>query len=66
VQIVRYEDALTVTAAEPLVNYILSMATTSQARQRRADLHHFIENELACQGVIHISKESGMFIGVKP
>ncbi len=38
----------------------------AQAQQRRADLQHFIEKELARQGVIHISIESGMFIGVKP
>ena len=64
VRVVRYEDALNVTEAEPLVDYILSMAAKSVLQQRRAELRRFIENELARQGVIHISKESGMFIGV--
>ena len=65
VRVVRYEDALNVTQAEPLVDYILSMTTTSVAQQRRADLQRFIEDELSQQGVIYITKESGMFIGVK-
>ena len=65
VRVVRYEDALNVTQAEPLVDYILSMATTSVLRERRDDLQRFVENELSYHGVIHIAKESGMFIGVK-
>ena len=63
VRVVRYEDGLNVTQAEPLVDYILSMTTSSAAQQRRADLQRFIEGELSQQGVIHISKESGMFMG---
>lgn len=65
VHLVRYADALAVTEAEPLVNYILSMATTAALRERRVELQRFIEHELAQQGAIHITKESGMFIGKK-
>ena len=65
VHVVRYEDALNITASEPLVDYILSMATAVPLRERRAELQHFIEDELAAHGVIHITKESGMFIGRK-
>jgi ubiquinone/menaquinone biosynthesis C-methylase UbiE len=65
VRVVRYADALNVTRAEPLVDYILSMMTASVLSRRRSELQHFIENELAQRGVIHISKESGMFIGVR-
>jgi ubiquinone/menaquinone biosynthesis C-methylase UbiE len=64
VHIVRYEDELNVTAAEPLVNYILSM-TTTEMKNRREELRQFIEHELAEHSVIHIRKESGMFIGTK-
>jgi len=63
VHIVRYEDALNVTEAEPLVNYILSMTTAEEVKNRRNELRQFIEHELVEYGVIHISKESGMFIG---
>ena len=62
---VRYDDALNITAAEPLVNYIFSMATAAPLRERRAELHRFIEAKLAAHGVIHITKDSGMFIGRK-
>ena len=65
VQVVRYESALNITAAEPLVNYILSMRTTSTLRECRADLQRFIEDELAQQDAIHISTASGLFIGRK-
>lgn len=65
VRVARYEDALHITAAEQLVDYILSMTTTVIVPQRRAELQRFIENELQRQGVIRISKESGMFIGAK-
>jgi ubiquinone/menaquinone biosynthesis C-methylase UbiE len=63
VHTVRYEDELNVTAAEPLVHYILSMAVTPEAQNRQEELRQFIERELAEHGVIHIGKESGMFIG---
>jgi SAM-dependent methyltransferase len=65
VHVVRYEDALNVTEAEPLVNYILSMMTTPAMQNRRAELQQFIEGELAQHGTIHISKESGLFVGTK-
>jgi SAM-dependent methyltransferase len=65
VHVVRYEDALNITQAGPLVDYILSMMTASVLRQRRSELQRFIEDELQRHGVIHITKESGMFIGEK-
>jgi SAM-dependent methyltransferase len=61
---IRYEDELDVTAAGPLVNYILSM-TTAEMKNRRDELQRFVEHELKEHGVIHISKESGMFVGTK-
>jgi ubiquinone/menaquinone biosynthesis C-methylase UbiE len=65
VRVVRYADALNITQAAPLVDYILSMTTTPAVQQRRAELQRFIEQELNRAGVIHITKESGMFIGGK-
>jgi SAM-dependent methyltransferase len=65
VHLVRYEDELNVTEAEPLVNYILSMTTAEAVKNRREELQHFIERELKEHGVLHISKDSGMFIGTK-
>jgi SAM-dependent methyltransferase len=65
VRVVRYEDALRITQAEPLVEYILSMAAAAEVQNRRDELRQFIERDLHEHGVIHISKESGMFIGGK-
>ena len=65
VRVVRYEDGLHITQAAPLVDYILSMANAALLRERYGELQHFIEDELARHGAIHITKESGMFSGTK-
>ncbi len=62
VDVRRFHDNLMVTAAAPLVDYILSMANPETAEQHRAELTAFIEAELQAEGVIHITKDSGMLI----
>ena len=63
ITVLRYEDSLIVTEAEPVVAYILSMTTiTGLAEARRADLTRFIESELAAHGPIFITKNSGLFV----
>jgi len=62
IEVRRYHDDLVVTAAEPLVDYILSMATPEVAERRRAELTAFVEAELQAEGVIHITKDSGLLI----
>jgi ubiquinone/menaquinone biosynthesis C-methylase UbiE len=57
----RYEDALTVTEAEPLVAYLLSSATPDYVRRNRATLAEFLERKLAQEGAIHVTKDSGLF-----
>jgi len=59
----RYEDNLRVTAAEPLVAYILSAPTWAEAIGDRADqLEQAVRTRLAADGVIHVTKDSGLFI----
>jgi SAM-dependent methyltransferase len=65
VRVARYADAFNITAAGPLVDYVLSMATAAPLRARRAELQQFIAGELARQEAIHITKDSGMLIGTK-
>jgi len=63
----RYEDALVVTEATALVEYILSTAPSAlrQATDRQR-LHHFIEGAMAEEGgAITIEKSTGLFIGTK-
>ncbi len=63
VTVQHYPDELIVTEVEPLVNYIYSMSKLdSLPIERRAELTHFIENEMAKNGSIRISKDSGLFI----
>lgn len=58
----RYLDNLIVTAAAPLIEYILSLASRSDAQARRAELTAFIATELQTRGSIFITKDSGLFI----
>ena len=67
----RYDDALIVTDAEPLLAYILSrwdvQATIArlgrdEAQRRVAVLRTQLDQELARHGQIHVSKDSGLFI----
>lgn len=59
----RYEDALHVNEAEPLVAFILSMSDAPHAHDARAEaLRAFIVDELARTGAIHITKSTGLFL----
>jgi ubiquinone/menaquinone biosynthesis C-methylase UbiE len=59
----RYEDALHITQAEPLVDYVLSGFRWGIDGQRRAEFLAYIQGLLeAYGGLIRISKDSGMFI----
>jgi hypothetical protein len=55
----RYEDALEVTEAAPLVSYILSMGSLRGVRA--GDLERRVEQVLAERGSIRITKETGLF-----
>ena len=70
----RYEDSLAVTEAQPLVDYLLSSPTAQALRRKLSggdwdkrvrELSESVEQELAEHGVIHISKDSGMFVARK-
>ena len=65
VTIRRYEDALEVTEAAPLVEYVLSESTRMTGDQRLQFAEH-VEQEMAAQGgAIHITKDSGIFEAVR-
>jgi SAM-dependent methyltransferase len=59
----RYDDALRITEAEPLVAFILSQSgacTTNDARIEA--LRIFVDAELAQKGAIHVTKSTGLYI----
>ncbi len=62
-----YEDSLEITAAAPLVAYVLStrnMLWTADAEPPVDGLTHYFETILARDGAIHISKSSGLFVAI--
>lgn len=70
----RYEDALAVTEAKPLTDYLLSGAAADAAarelaadqfRRRAAELTDHLERELASRGEIRITKDTGLFVAHK-
>jgi SAM-dependent methyltransferase len=60
VRLTRYEDSLVVTDVAPLVDYILS-GTDALPPERVEDLSCFVQHELGSRGVMHITKDSGLF-----
>jgi len=66
-----YEDALIVTEARPLVDYVLSTMTVHEAvaslsedeiRTRVSRLTESLERELADRGAIRVTKDTGLFV----
>jgi SAM-dependent methyltransferase len=58
----RYEDALVVTEAEPLIAYILSGRVGASLEGGRAkELAIFIQGEFTEHGALHITKDAGLF-----
>ena len=66
IEIHRYEDALCVNEAEPLVDYIQSMIPRENILmddQQTSKLTRQLEDMIIRQGSIYIQKSSGIFIG---
>ena len=70
----RYEDALAVTEAKPLVDYLLSGSAADAAARgacadeysrRVSELVERLEQELALRGTIRITKDAGLFVARK-
>ncbi|HET6312948.1 MAG TPA: class I SAM-dependent methyltransferase [Chloroflexia bacterium] len=62
VELRRYEDALKVTEAAPLVDYILSSSGSVFGQEQTQALTAFIQGELDAKGPIHIRKDNGLFV----
>jgi len=64
IELHRYEDALVITEAEPLIAYILSMQR-SLSVERASELRKVVEHKLALGGSIQVTKEVGMFVATR-
>lgn len=66
VELRRYPDGLAVTEVQPLVDYVFSMSTlqdTERVQHEQAGFTAYVTQIMADSGgVIHIKKESGVFI----
>jgi hypothetical protein len=66
VRVLRYEDGLVVTEAEPLIAYIRSMsATTTISEEALSKLRAQVDRQIATDGAVRITKDSGLFVAVK-
>ncbi len=62
----RFDDALVITEAEPLVAYVLSMAVgRAVVGQKRVEFTKHVERELSSRGAIRATIETGMFVASK-
>lgn len=62
----RYEDALVITEAHPLIEYVLSTrARAVLAGARLPDFARYVERELVQRGAIRVTKDAGILIGVR-
>jgi len=65
VEVYRQDNALHVTEADPLVDYVLSSFMLGIEEKRRGEFTRFVEREIASNGgFIRITKDSGLFEAV--
>ena len=57
----RYDSNLVVTEAEPLVAFVASMVGAELSGSRRAEFMQMVEQRIAADGAIHITKDTGLF-----
>jgi ubiquinone/menaquinone biosynthesis C-methylase UbiE len=63
IKLTRYEDALDVTEVDPLVDYYLSGWAWHVLEKKQDLFKEFVAREMeSCQGVFHITKDSGLFV----
>ena len=63
VRLHRYEDALEVTQARPLIEYVLSLRLARAALPAGAvaELERIIQHRIAADGKVHVTKSTGIF-----
>jgi SAM-dependent methyltransferase len=66
VSVVRKDNMLVVTEVEPLAAYMLSGSPTTVSPEQAVNLSAFLEEELAGEGVIRITPETGLLIARGP
>lgn len=64
---IEYEDALIVTEAEPLLDYILSCHGNQNEilNNRQMEFKKFLKKKIDTQGQVKITKQAGVFVSKK-
>jgi ubiquinone/menaquinone biosynthesis C-methylase UbiE len=63
VELRRYDDALVVPEAEPIVAFVLSMADANEINEgQRAAFVEYVAQHIAENGPLHITKDTGLFL----
>ena len=63
IELRRFDNNLSVTESEPIVAFILASVKPESIDERKVEtLRALVDQELAQHGVIHITKDSGIFI----
>lgn len=65
IRLLNYPDCLRVDEVEPVIRYIRSYTNFEKNNIRINDLREFLKKKIAENGLIEISKESGMFVAAK-
>ena len=65
IHFLEYPDSLLVDQVEPIIRYIRSYTKLEEGDTRTTALRDFLQRQIAENGSIRITKESGMFIAVK-
>lgn len=60
----RYDDALLVTEADPLVAHVMSSAT-DELRGRAGEFASYIAGRIHTSGPIRVTKDYGMFVATR-
>lgn len=67
VDLVRYENSLEITEARPVVDYILSFQNNQDLEvDKIKTFENYLEGILKEEGVIKVTKDTGMFIATEP
>ena len=65
VKMIKYENSLEITETEPVVDYLLSFGGNEKLKGKRKDFENYIKGILEKDGMIKVTKDTGMFIATK-
>jgi len=65
VHFLEYPDRLQIDQVEPIISYIRSYSKLEEYESETKQLREYIKNQIALNGSIQITKESGMFVASK-